>query len=282
MKQIQILLLDGEQLVVDGLAAIFEREADFAVLGRPTSVAEALELCMAHQPDLVVFGLPLMGIGVSTFARSIRSRAPEARLLAVAALTDVESLRAVVEARVDGCASRATSAADFVQSARLIAHGQTVYPSGLRSRLTDKGEPRRGSSPLALTDRECEVLRLVALGATSREIAEKLILSAKTVDNHRSRILEKLQVRNKAEAVALAIRRGVLELDLIDHRPRLVVSADTADAATGAPAPNATGDVTAFGATIVRRAPGRGGVRRGRHPEAARAQCEIHPNSGAA
>lgn len=276
MSQIQVLPLDDERIVVEGLSAIFEREADFVVLGRPTCAAEALDLCANSQPDLVLVSLSLRGIDVAAFARAVRSRAPRARLLVLAARADDLAIRAATEARADGCLSRAVSAADLVQSARLIAHGQAIYPAFARPHLVAEAKSPRVCDNLRLTGREREVLRFVALGATSREIADRLVLSAKTVDNHRSRILEKLQVRNKAEAVALALRHGLLEPDLVDDQSRRLAPCG-ADETTGVSS-EATGEVTPIGPALARHER----ASRSEHPDTISSQREARPVSGAA
>jgi DNA-binding NarL/FixJ family response regulator len=224
VNQTRMLLVDDQRLVAEGLRAILERELDIQVVGQATSAAEALELCAAHRPALVLADVWIQGSSSVAMVRAMRERVPDIRILALTSRGDDETLLAAVAAGADGFIRKSVSGDELVQAVRLIARGQMLFPVSARPLFGGDAVQPAATVPSLLTERELQVLRLVAQGATSRDIAASLFLSTKTVDNHRSRILEKLQARNKADAVALAIRRGLLGPEPTLESPKLVVS----------------------------------------------------------
>jgi DNA-binding NarL/FixJ family response regulator len=223
VNQTRMLLVDDQRLVAEGLSAILEREPDIQVVGQANSAAEALELCATHRPTLALADVWIQGSSCVAMVRAMRARVPDIRILALTSRGDDETLLAAVAAGADGFIRKSVSGDELIQAVRLVARGQMLFPVTARPLFGGDALPP-AAVPSLLTEREMQVLRLVAQGATSRDIAASLFLSTKTVDNHRSRILEKLQARNKADAVALAIRRGLLESDPSSESPKLVIS----------------------------------------------------------
>lgn len=227
----RVLLVDDHRVVVQGIHAILDREADVEVVGEATSGEEALQSIDGLGVDVVLTDVTLKGINGVQLTRAIKSRHPGIRVLALTMLSDEECVASMIQAGADGYVLKSVSAADLINAIRVVAQGQVLYPAMAKKLLTREiGLPAKSHPSDILTDREREILRLIATGATSREIARQLFLSSKTVDNHRARILEKLQVRNKAEAVAHAIRGGYIAAESVEHAAPLVKLVPSASA----------------------------------------------------
>ena len=208
---IRVLLVDDHRVVVQGIHAVLSKESGIEVVGEAASAEEALAILDQRTVDVVLTDISLPRANGVLLAQVAKTRYPGVHILALTVHTEEEFVVGMIQAGADGYVNKSISAAELIQAIRLVAQGQVLYPAAAKKLLVpDLGAPLRSHRADLLTDREREVLRLIAMGATSREIARQLFLSAKTVDNHRARILEKLQARNKAEAVAYGIQRGFI------------------------------------------------------------------------
>ncbi len=217
MNLTRVLLVDDHRVVVQGIHAILDRESDIEVVGEATSGEEALEMVDSTSVDLILTDVALRGLSGIQLTKAVKARHSTVRVLALTMLCDEECIGGMIQAGADGYVLKSVSASDLVNAIRVVAQGQVTYPAMAKKLLMrEPGLPPKSHPSDVLTDREREILRLIATGATSREIARQLFLSSKTVDNHRARILEKLQVRNKAEAVAHAIRGGYIASEAVE------------------------------------------------------------------
>ena len=216
MAPIRALLVDDHQLVRQGIRFLLEQEESVQVAGEAANAEEALTQIEQLTPDVVLLDIALPGVSGLELAQMIRSRFPAVRILALTMHAAEEYVRGMLRAGADGYLLKHSSATELLDAIHLVYNNRMVFP-----RITGAlvGEPSGSRTPLArqsdvLTEREREILSHIALGETSREIAKRIYLSAKTVDNYRARILEKLQAHNVAEAVAFALRRGLISLEM--------------------------------------------------------------------
>jgi DNA-binding NarL/FixJ family response regulator len=202
---IKILLVDDHPVVREGLRGMLATEEDLTVVAEAGGAAEAVAAVRAHEPDVVLMDLRMPGgDGVEATARVLAQR-PAARVVVLTTYeTDADILRAV-EAGAAGYLLKDASRAELAQAIRAAARGETVLAPSVAAKLVS-----RMRSPLDLSRREIEVLRLVARGRTNAEIGRELLISEATVKTHLLRTFGKLEVSDRTAAVTAALERGIL------------------------------------------------------------------------
>jgi two-component system, NarL family, response regulator NreC len=205
---IRVLLADDHRIVREGLAALLGREADFEVLGEADDGAAAVRLAEERSPDIVVMDLSMGGVdGIEAISRLRRSR----RAIQVVVLSmhdDAPTVDRALRAGARAYVLKGSDSASLCAAIRAVARGE-VYLSPEISDFVLQGYLKpEGDDPL--TEREREVLKLIAEGYTGAEIARQLELSPKTVEHHREHVTEKLGIRTTAGLVRYAVRRGLV------------------------------------------------------------------------
>jgi DNA-binding NarL/FixJ family response regulator len=202
---IKILLVDDHPVVREGLRGMLAAEEDLTVVAEAGGAAEAVAAVRAHEPDVVLMDLRMPGgDGVEATARVLAQR-PAARVVVLTTYeTDSDILRAV-EAGAAGYLLKDASRAELAQAIRAAARGETVLAPSVAAKLVS-----RMRSPVELSRREIEVLRLVARGHTNAEIGRELLISEATVKTHLLRTFGKLDVSDRTAAVTAALERGIL------------------------------------------------------------------------
>lgn len=210
---VRVALCDDHRLVRSGLRRILEAEADLQVVGEAGSVKEAVALAAEAQPAVFLMDLGLPdGSSIGATAEILRV-SPATRVLVLTVHDDVAYLRNAFAAGAVGYLVKEAADVDLVQAVRQVASGkQYVHPTlGAALLAPDAPAARLGGPGGDLSDRELEVLRMIAFGLTNSEIGERLYVSVRTVETHRSHIHQKLNVRNRAELVRRAREAGLLE-----------------------------------------------------------------------
>jgi two-component system, NarL family, response regulator LiaR len=195
--RIRVLIVDDHAVVRQGLRIFLDIERDFEVVGEAPDGEEAVRLARALRPDIVLMDLLMPGIGGIEATRRIRSELDDVEVVALTSVLDDESVVAAVRAGAIGYLLKSAEAHDLRRSLRAAAAGQV--------RL-DPAAP----AVETLTEREGEVMRLLARGLTNKEIGRDLSISEDTVKTHVSRILAKLGVRSRTQAVLQAMRMGLV------------------------------------------------------------------------
>ena len=229
---IRVLIADDHPIVREGLSAVLETQPDLAVVGQAASGPEVVELAERLRPDVVLLDLELPGMDGVAALRAIRARLPEARVLIFTAFDTDERILGAVQAGAQGYLLKGAPRDELFQAIRVVHSGGSPLQSAVAARLIrairkdDGGSPKGERSattphpssliphplPEPLTDRELEVLRLLAHGRQNKEIAAALGISERTVKFHVSAILAKLGVGNRTEAVGKAAQLGLVEL----------------------------------------------------------------------
>jgi len=206
-EPIRLLVVDDHPVVRDGLRGIFTAEPGFEVVGEARDGAEALAQAPRLSPDVVLMDLrmPAMG-GVETIAR-LRRTTPDVRVLVLTTFDTDQDVLPAIEAGATGYLLKDAPREELVRAVRAAFRGEPVLSPAIAGRLM--GRMRR-PAPEALSDRELQVLRLVAAGATNREAAARLFISEATIKTHLLHIYGKLGVRDRAAAVGEAYERGLL------------------------------------------------------------------------
>ncbi len=202
---IKVLLVDDHPVVREGLRGMLAAEDGLEVVAEAGGAAEAVAAVRAHEPDVVLMDLRMPGgDGVEATARVLVQR-PATRVVVLTTYeTDSDILRAV-EAGAAGYLLKDASRAELAGAIRAAARGETVLAPSVAAKLVS-----RMRSPVELSRREIEVLRLVARGRTNAEIGRELLISEATVKTHLLRTFGKLEVSDRTEAVTVALERGIL------------------------------------------------------------------------
>jgi DNA-binding NarL/FixJ family response regulator len=209
---IRVLLVDDHPVVRVGLRLALEQDARVRVVGEATTGREALRVAEETTPDVAIVDLNLPDIGGLQVTQTIKQRVPDARVLVVSASADPEHIVGLLEAGADGYLPKRCQAEEFGEGVLRVHAGERVVHQSLLGALIAAATGQDAAPPPeSLSPREREVLGFLADGATSKEIAAVLGLRSKTVENHRARILDKLDVANSAAAVRVALARGLVE-----------------------------------------------------------------------
>jgi two-component system, NarL family, response regulator NreC len=218
VAKIRILLVDDHAVLRAGLRALFHLQPDMEVVGEAGEGETAIRLARELSPTVVLMDISMPGVGGIEATRRIMHHAAGAHLTTrVLALTMYDNPHYLFEALQSGAAGyvpKRAADSDLLTAIRAVAAGQSfLYPSAAKALITEfleHGRERQDSYDL-LTAREKEVLRLIAEGYTNRQIGDLLVVSPNTVEVHRSRIREKLNVHDRTEILKYALSRGLVE-----------------------------------------------------------------------
>ncbi|MFC0678139.1 response regulator [Lysobacter korlensis] len=214
---LRVLLVDDHPLLRHGLRALLEDVGEAEVVGEASDGAEAIELALALDPDVVVMDLAMPGVSGLDATRQLIDERPELGVLVLTMSDDDASVFAALRAGARGYVLKGSGGGEFLSAVRAVARGEAVYGAAVAGRIRrflTGGQPQSGSStpPFPeLTPREREILDLLADGRTNAEIAGSLFLSLKTVKNHLTSIFAKLQVADRAQAAVRARQAGLGE-----------------------------------------------------------------------
>lgn len=212
---IRIVLADDHPVLRTGLRTLLEQEPDMTVVGEAGDGHEAVALAQRLRPDVVIMDISMPGLDGLEATRQIRAAGLGTGVLILTVHAQERYLFPVLRAGASGYLNKTAADTELVQAVRTVASGGAfLRPADTRRLLEDfvagvqSGEER--DSYDRLSDREREVLKLVAVGHTAREIAEQLNISPKSVETYRARIMEKLELSTRADLVRYALRRGLL------------------------------------------------------------------------
>ncbi len=215
-----ILLVDDHNLFREGLKMIIRRDSRFAVVAEAKDAEEGIRAALQFKPDIVLLDISLPGRGGIDLTREIRAKLPGTRVIIVSMFSRPELVTEAVEAGAAGYVNKGSSSETLLHGIRVVADGQ-FYLDGTVSQelvatLGDKS-PKAGrvtnSEYGKLSTREQEILRMIAEGIPPRHIAERLFISSKTVENHRSNILHKLGLKTTVDLVRYAARIGLIDVE---------------------------------------------------------------------
>jgi DNA-binding NarL/FixJ family response regulator len=213
MNTLRILIADDHPLFRKGLRTLLESEPGFEVIGEATTGDEAIEMADASHPDVILLDLKMPGKTGFEAARAIRARSSNIHILVVTLFEDDESIFAALRAGARGYVLKDTSEEDMLRAIRAVASGEAIFSPGIASRIIGFFASSREELPQDafsdLTNREREILELIARGVPNTGIAEQLCITLKTVRNHVSNIYSKLQVADRAQAVIRARNAGM-------------------------------------------------------------------------
>ena len=214
-KTIRVLIADDHAIVRKGIRALLATEADIEVVGEAADGKEAVEKAERLHPDVILMDLVMPGMDGIEATRRITTRQPEIRILVLTSFAEDEKVFPALKAGALGYLLKDAGPEELVRAIRQVYCGESsLHPAIARKVLQELSRPpERPPTPEPLTERELEVLRLIAKGKSNREIAEELVISEATVRTHVSNILGKLQLASRTQAALYALREGIAELE---------------------------------------------------------------------
>ena len=211
----RILLADDHTVVRHGLRLVLDAEPDLEVVAEAGDGAEALERAMADDVDLAILDITMPRMTGLQAATELARRRPQLRVLILSMHDSEQYLYGALRAGAAGYVLKSVADRDLVEACRAAMRGEPfLYPGAVRALIRDYLERARAGEAVRedpLTPRELEIVQLIAESRTSRDIAELLTISEKTVERHRANILDKLGLRDRVQLTRYAIRRGLIE-----------------------------------------------------------------------
>ncbi|MBI4294619.1 MAG: response regulator transcription factor [Chloroflexi bacterium] len=216
--KMRVLIADDHAIVREGLRAILEAQADIEIVAEAANGQEAVEKTEHLKPDIVIMDLTMPGMGGLEATRQIKQSSPDVKIIALTMHESDEYFFQILHAGASGYFIKGGSSAELVSALRAVWQGDVfLYPSMTKRLLGDYlKRVRTGKdkeSYEGLTEREREILKLIAEGRTNQEIADLLVLSPSTVQTHRAHIMAKLGLHSRTDLVKFAIRRSIIALD---------------------------------------------------------------------
>jgi DNA-binding NarL/FixJ family response regulator len=214
--KIRVLIVDDHAILREGVRALLQLHPDFEVAGEASNGTEAIEAAARLDPDVVLMDIAMPGLGGIEAAIELKKQGRRARILILSQYEDREYVRRLLKAGVSGYVLKKSAGAELANAIRAVHRGGLVLdPEVARTAMEEGGPAAPGAADPydALTDREKQVLKLVAEGRSNKEVAEVLGISVKTAMSHREHVMEKLGVHNRTELVRFAIRKGVIRVD---------------------------------------------------------------------
>lgn len=209
---IRVLVVDDHAVVRAGLRRILDAESDIETVGEASSVDRAIFEALEHKPDVVLMDVVMPGKSGIEGLPAVLQAAPQAKVLVLSMQDDPRYVRAAFEAGASGYVLKEAADTEVVGAVRTVAGGEQYVHPALGARLVAaEVEERKRADADPLSDREREVLQLLALGHTNQEIAQMLYISVRTAETHRAHIMRKLGLSSRAELVRHALEQGLIE-----------------------------------------------------------------------
>jgi len=217
MKKIRVLIADDHTLVRDGIRSLLALAADIEIVGEAADGREAVEKVRQLVPDIVLMDLAMPIMGGLEATRRIRKEFPATKVLALTQYDDSEYVIPVIEAGARGFVTKMSSSSELASAIQAVYRGESFLSPSAAAALVEECQQKTTTEGekdpyQLLTDREREVFKLIAEGYTAREIADMLVVSPKTVEWHKTSLMNKLNIHNKTDLIKFAIRKQVITL----------------------------------------------------------------------
>ena len=214
MAALRILLADDHTVVRQGLRKVLEERPEWQVVAEAGDGRDAVRLAEQHKPDVAVVDVAMPLLNGIEATRQITRRAPQTKVLVLSMYSDEAYVTQMLKAGATGYLLKDSADVDLLQAVQAVSQGKSFFSPAVARLMSDDYARQRGENAVdryeSLSEREREIFQLVAEGKTNKEIAALLFISPSTVETHRARIMEKLDLHSAAEIVLYAVRRGVV------------------------------------------------------------------------
>jgi len=220
MANITILLVDDHTIVRQGLKALLMSEKNMTIVGEAQTGREGVELVAQLRPTVVIMDLAMPRLNGAEATRQILKSSPSTKIIVLSTYSDDEHVQQALGAGAAAYLLKQTAAEDVVEAIREVSKGNAFFSPAIAKRLREQTRmPQNSNEPakapnVELTQREAEVLQLIAEGYANKQIAAELNLSVKTVEKHRQQVMQKLDIHNIAGLVRHAAAKGIIESNL--------------------------------------------------------------------
>lgn len=215
MPKIRVLVMDDHTIVRDGICALLRVAGDIEVVGEAANGRQALEMARKLMPDVMLIDIAMPNMDGLEATRRIRKEFPGIKILVLTQYDDKENVFSVIEAGASGFISKTAASSELASGIRSVHRGNSfLSPSAAKILIEDyqlEANLRKERDPYKqLSDREREILKLLAEGYTTKKIADMLGISHKTVDGHKTNLMDKLDIHNRTDLVKFALRKGII------------------------------------------------------------------------
>ena len=213
MSALRILLADDHTMVRQGLRKVLEERPEWQVVAEAGDGHEAVRLAELHKPNVAVLDVAMPLLNGIEATRRIAKRVPHTRILVLSMYSDEAYVTQMMKAGATGYLLKDSAGVDLLEAVQAVAQGKSYFSPAVARLMLDDYARQRGTDDdryESLSDREREIFQLIAEGKANKEIAALLFISLSTVETHRARIMEKLDLHSAAEIVLHAVRRGVI------------------------------------------------------------------------
>ncbi len=217
-KPIKLLVVDDQSIVRKGICALLEQVDDIDVIGEASDGEEAVAQAKMHHPDVILMDLVMPKMDGITAIQQILARQPRMRIMALTSFVAEDKVFPAIKAGAMGYLLKDSEPEELIAAIRRLNRGEpSLHPTVAKMVLEELGQPvKQPLTPDPLTEREVDVVRLVAQGLSNRQIADQLVIGEATVRTHVGNILNKLHLANRVQATLYALREGLASLDEMD------------------------------------------------------------------
>jgi len=215
MDLIKLIIVDDHQIVRDGIKAMFIASKTIKVIGEASGYEELVKLLEKIKPEIIILDINLPGKNGVEITHELKANFSEIKILILSANTDEESIIGAIKAGANGFLPKDTSKEEFISAINLVYNNEDYFGEKLSKIIYKSYVQHVKSKSIAddsLSEREIEIVKLLADGLFSKEIADKLFISSRTVETHKNNILSKLNLKNNVELVKYAIKNGIVKL----------------------------------------------------------------------
>lgn len=213
----RIILVDDHQLILDGLKSIIENEIDLTIVAEANDGAKALQYCSTLKPDLLLMDIDMPVMNGLEASQQIKKQSPDCKIIILTMHDEAALIKRIMDIGANGYLLKNSDQGELIEAIRQVLSGKNYFSEKVLKQLSSPGVPdsfqlRPTDAVLLaqLTDREVEVLKFIADGMSNKEIGDKIFISHRTVDTHRTNLMKKLDVHNIAGLIRFAIRNGLI------------------------------------------------------------------------
>lgn len=210
MTQKRLLIVDDHQLVVDGLKEIFQKDGIYDVVGTANNGHEALRYLQNLQVDVLITDLDMPKMSGLDLVRQVKADSFPCKVIILTMHNERSLIKEVLQVGADGFLLKSASSEEMLLAAKAVLNGNRYVSSTITDIIQEEPEPKK-SSEVDLSDRERQILQLIAEGFTNKEIGEKVHISHRTVDKHRANMMQKIGAKNVAELVRFAMKNELID-----------------------------------------------------------------------